>query len=106
MSATPVSATDAATAVFARLGGDLVDPPTLMPAALPLELSGEAVRARLCVFANGDGYEQALRPDLTLPVAQAEADARAAGTTTGETVARYAARAFRLPSERGLPYPT
>ena len=79
--------------IFARLGGDIVDPPITMPASQPLELSGEAVRARLCVFVNEMGEECALRPDLTLPVALAQAEQG----VSGETVKRYAARAFRLP---------
>ena len=61
--------------VFEKLGGEFVDPPMVMPAAQPLELSGEAVRARLCVFTGTGGEECALRPDLTLPLAIAQADA-------------------------------
>ncbi|WP_300379268.1 ATP phosphoribosyltransferase regulatory subunit [Henriciella sp.] len=79
--------------IFARLGGELTDPPIVMPASQPLELSGEAVRARLCVFVGANGEECALRPDLTLPLAIAQAEAG----VSGETVKRYAARAFRLP---------
>ncbi len=85
----------AASAVFERLGGGVIDPPGLMPALLPLELSGEAVRARLCIFADAYGQEFALRPDLTLPVALAEIEARRAGHT-GESLRRYNARAWRL----------
>lgn len=80
--------------IFARLGGELCDPPIVMPANQPLELSGEAVRARLCVFVGDNGEECALRPDLTLPLAIAQAKAG----VSGETVKRYAARAFRLPA--------
>lgn len=89
-------------AAFAVLGGEVIDPPTLMPAALPLDLSGEAVRARLCVFSDALGEEYALRPDLTLPVAQAEAAARIGGAS-GERAWRYNARAFRLPATPGDP---
>lgn len=85
--------------IFARLGGDVVDPPIVMPASQPLELSGEAVRARLCVFVNEMGEECALRPDLTLPVALAQAKEG----VSGETVKRYSARAFRLPVVPGDP---
>lgn len=81
---------------FAKLGGDLVDPPAVMPAGVPLELSGEAVRSRLCVFSDQQGDEHALRPDLTLAVALDEAEARRGGVS-GETLRRYAARAYRLP---------
>jgi ATP phosphoribosyltransferase regulatory subunit len=48
-------------------------PDYVLPADIPLELSGEAVRARLCVFTDNRGAEMAMRPDLTLPVAQREA---------------------------------
>ncbi len=98
----PEVAAKIAASVFAELGGTQVDPPSLMPALFPLELSGEAVRARLCIFADTGGQEQALRPDLTLPVARAEAEARGAGAS-GETLRRYNARAFRLPSVPGEP---
>jgi len=88
--------------IFARLGGDLVDPPTLMDATIPLDLSGEAVRSRLCVFTDARGRDLALRPDLTLPVAIEEARERAAGHVDGERVRRYVARAFRLPAAEGF----
>lgn len=87
---------------FAALGGEEADPPIVLPASLPLELSGEAVRARLCVFTDAGGEEYALRPDLTLSVAQQEAAARTAGATE-ERIVRYAARAFRLPADAGSP---
>jgi len=83
--------------IFAKLGGELVDPPIVMPANQPLELSGEAVRSRLCVFVGESGEECALRPDLTLPVAIAQAEAG----VSAETIKRYAARAFRLPTMPG-----
>jgi len=85
--------------IFARLGGELTDPPIVMPANQPLELSGEAVRARLCVCVGDSGEECALRPDLTLPVAIAQARVG----VSGEVVKRYAARAFRLPAVAGDP---
>lgn len=88
--------------VFARLGGELVDPVTVMPATLPLELSGEAVRARLCIFSDHRNHDQALRPDLTLPLAVDEVAARKAGRS-GERTVRYASRAFRIPSSNDEP---
>ncbi len=88
--------------VFARLGGELIDPPMLMDATIPLDLSGEAVRSRLCVFQDARGAEMALRPDLTLPVALHEAQARTRADMTGERVFRYVARAFRLPAAEGF----
>jgi ATP phosphoribosyltransferase regulatory subunit len=35
-----------------------------------LELSGEAIRSRLCTFTDPNGREHCLRPDLTTPIAQ------------------------------------
>jgi len=99
---TPVEAKRLTLEAFEGLGGDLVDPAVLMPAARPLDVSGEAVRARLCVFSDATGQETALRPDLTLPVADMEAE-RLMDGASGEQVYRYAARAFRLPSSPGQP---
>ncbi|MEO0465943.1 MAG: ATP phosphoribosyltransferase regulatory subunit [Pseudomonadota bacterium] len=94
---TPDAAQKTAITAFEPLGGELVDPPSLMPASRPLDVSGEAVRARLCVFSNASGNETALRPDLTLPVAELESARRKDGSTD-ETTYRYSARAFRLPT--------
>lgn len=88
---------------FERLGGALIDPAMVVPASLPLDLCGESVRARLCVFTDHTNTDMALRPDLTLPVALAEIEARKAGHVTGEQVHRYAARAFRQPTVPGEP---
>ena len=87
---------------FAALGGEVVDPRVVIEAALPLELSGEAVRGRICVFTDEDGQEWALRPDLTLPVAVEEIARREAGET-GERLVRYGAPVFRLPALAGEP---
>jgi ATP phosphoribosyltransferase regulatory subunit len=62
--------TEAALARVARVSGQRVDPPTLMPAETILELSGEAVRSRLCTFTDAAGEELCLRPDLTTPIAR------------------------------------
>ena len=88
---------------FERLGGELVDPEMILPVALPLDLCGESVRARLCVFTDHNNQDMALRPDLTLPVALAEIAGRASGVVTGEHVQRYEARAFRQPAAAGEP---
>ena len=87
---------------FARLGGERINPPVVLPASVPLELSGEAVRSRLCVFSDERGQEQALRPDLTLPISLEQAVLRKQGKS-GEFIAHYAARAFRLPADRDAP---
>ncbi len=89
-----------ARAVFAADGGMAADPAYVLPADVPLELSGEAVRARLCVFSDDHGREWALRPDLTLPLALEEAGRRRAGGA-GAAAYHYAARAFRLPARAG-----
>ena len=83
--------------LLAAYGGDLVDPPMILPAAVPLELSGEAVRSRICTFVDAQSKEWALRPDLTLPVALQEVSRRKAGTS-GETLAHYRGRVFRMPA--------
>ena len=86
-----------ARAVFEAAGGVPIDPDYVLPADLPLELSGEAVRTRLCVFTDHRGAEMVMRPDLTLPVAQRETARREAGEGGAKTYT-YAARAFRLPA--------
>ena len=91
-----------ARAVFEAAGGSPIDPDYVLPADIPLELSGEAVRARLCVFTDNRGAEMAMRPDLTLPVAQREA-ARLEGGALPKTYT-YAARAFRLPAAADDPF--
>ena len=92
----------AARGVFEATGAEPVDPAYILPSDIPLELSGEAVRARLCVFSDHRGSEMVMRPDLTLPVAGLEADRRAAGGD-GAKAYTYAARAFRLPAAGGDP---
>lgn len=82
----------AALARIARVSGVRAEPQTLMPAEVVLELSGEAVRSRLCTFTDASGREHCLRPDLTTPIAQMVA--------SGELpVARYheAGPVYRLP---------
>ncbi len=54
----------------AAVSGQRVDPPTLMPSDIILELSGEVVRSRLCTFTDAAGRELCLRPDLTTPIAR------------------------------------
>jgi len=86
---------------FARLGGAMIDPAMVLPAALPLDLCGESVRARLCTFTDHNNRDMALRPDLTLAVALGEIEARKGGSVEGERVHRYHARAFRQPLVAG-----
>lgn len=85
-----------ALSILEQAGGDWLIPPIVLEASVPLELSGEAVRGRICTFSDEEGREWALRPDMTLPVAMAEIDARRQGTD-GTTTRRYAGPVFRLP---------
>lgn len=91
-----------ARAVFEAAGGTSIDPDYVLPADIPLELSGEAVRTRLCVFTDNRGAEMAMRPDLTLPVAQREAARLEAGPSAKTYT--YAARVFRLPAAQDDPF--
>ena len=77
--------------IFA-VGGERIDPPTLAPARMILDLSGEAVRQRLCTFPDGEGGELCLRPDMTVPIAALVAQGRRA-------LARYvySGTVWRLP---------
>jgi ATP phosphoribosyltransferase regulatory subunit len=83
---------EAALARIAAVSGKRVEPQTLLPVEIVLELSGEAVRSRICTFTDANGKEHCLRPDLTTPIAQRVA--------TGDwDVARYHASGpvYRLP---------
>lgn len=84
---------------FDQIGGDWVDPPLLMPASLPLELSGEVIRNRLITSSDGPGEELALRPDLTLAVARLYLEAGCPDAVSY----RYFGRAFRQPVLPGEP---
>ena len=99
---TPEQIAETASDVFARTGARPVDPAYVLASDVPLELSGEAVRARLCVFTDHRGNEMVMRPDLTLPVAGLEAERLASGRN-GPEAYTYAARAFRLPASRDDP---
>jgi ATP phosphoribosyltransferase regulatory subunit len=89
---TSAAQTGAALARIASVSGARIEPQTLLPVEIVLELSGEAVRSRLCTFATADGQEHCLRPDLTTPTAQLVA-------TNALPVGRYHAsgQVYRLP---------
>lgn len=89
--------------VFRQIGGSTIDPASVLPSALPLDLCGESVRARLCLFTDHRNRDMALRPDLTLPVALEEVKARKARQVGGENIYQYAARAFRQPAAEAEP---
>jgi ATP phosphoribosyltransferase regulatory subunit len=56
-------------ALFADAGYRFVEPPILYDARVFVELAGEDLRRRLFLMSAGDGNEQALRPDYTIPIA-------------------------------------
>lgn len=84
---------------FDSIGGDWIDPPILMPAILPLELSGEAIRSRLLTSSDSAGEELALRPDLTLAVVNQHMEKGAESPVSY----RYFGKAFRQPLLAGEP---
>lgn len=53
--------------VFARAGYERVAPSLIQPADIFLDRIGEAIRSRTYIFADHDGTELCLRPDLTIP---------------------------------------
>jgi ATP phosphoribosyltransferase regulatory subunit len=88
--AVPQAALAAIRAPFADAGATPVEAPVLLPLALLLDLSGEAMRPRLFVVQAEGGEELALRPDFTIPVARAHIDSGAA-----EGRYAYEGKAFR-----------
>ncbi len=54
-------------AVFSQAGFEAVEPPTMQPADIFLNRSGEDIRQRTYVFTDPGGEEWCLRPDLTIP---------------------------------------
>lgn len=84
---------------FDSIGGEWIDPPMLMPAAIPLELSGEAIRTRLITSSDPAGEDMALRPDLTLAVATHHIKSG----TEGPVSYRYYGKAFRQPANETDP---
>ena len=86
----PAAALAAIRAPLAEAGATPVEVAVLLPLALLLELSGEAMRPRLFVVQAEGGEELALRPDFTIPVARAHIEG-------GGAQGRYAyeGKAFR-----------
>lgn len=68
---------------FAEAGAVLVEPATLQPADILLDLYGEDIRARAYVVHDPVEGEMALRPDFTVPVARVHME-------DGADPARYA----------------
>jgi ATP phosphoribosyltransferase regulatory subunit len=85
-------------APFLTQGATAIDTPVMQPLALLLDLSGEAMRPRLFVVQADGADEACLRPDFTIPVAQAFIE-------SGKSRARllYEGKAFRV-SPRHAPH--
>ncbi len=87
----PDGALAAIRAPFLAQAASVLDTPVLQPLDLLLDLSGEAMRPRLFVV-QADGIDEAcLRPDFTIPVAQAYI---ASGARQGRYL--YEGKAFRV----------
>ncbi len=87
----PERALAAIRAPFLEEDATAIDTPVLQPLALLLDLAGEAMRPRLFVV-QADGIDEAcLRPDLTIPVAQAHIEG---GRRAGRYL--YEGKAFRV----------
>jgi ATP phosphoribosyltransferase regulatory subunit len=71
VSQAPRSAGERALDHFLAAGFERTEPPILHPAAIFLDLSGEEVRRRLFLTADGAGEELCLRPEYTIPVCRA-----------------------------------
>ena len=56
---------------FTAFGAARIDPPIVQPADAFLDRMGEELRSQTFVFNGPDGTELCLRPDLTIPAAQA-----------------------------------
>jgi len=83
-------------ALFAEAGAEAVEPATLQPASILLDLYGEDIRARAYIARDPLRGELMLRPDFTAPVARLHL-ARLANEAAHEAPAlyRYAGPVFR-----------
>lgn len=87
----PAEALDAIRAPLLAAGAVATDAPVLQPLGLLLDLTGEAMRARLFVVSGDNGEEAALRPDFTVAVARQHfSNGGGAGRY------RYEGKAFRV----------
>ncbi len=87
----PAEALDAIRAPLLAAGAIATDAPVLQPLGLLLDLTGEAMRARLFVVSGDNGDEAALRPDFTVAVARQHfSNGGGAGRY------RYEGKAFRV----------
>lgn len=92
-------------AVFTRAGFDFIAPDIIQPADMFLDSSGENIRSRTYVFADPDGRELCLRPDLTVPACRYHLSH--AQDAADEARYCYSGPAFRFqPGDRGKLHPT
>jgi ATP phosphoribosyltransferase regulatory subunit len=88
-------------AVFEQAGFDHIAPDILQPADIFLERSGEDIRVNSYVFADPEGAEMCLRPDLTVPTCRYHLTQ--AAKPDGEARYCYCGPAFRFPQNRKSP---
>ena len=88
--ALPVADLEAIRAPFAAASASPIDVPVIQPLGVLLDLTGEAMRARLFVVQSDGGEEACLRPDFTIAIARAHIDR---GGAAGRYV--YDGKAFR-----------
>jgi ATP phosphoribosyltransferase regulatory subunit len=88
--ALPAADMEAIRAPFAAAGATAIDVPVIQPLGVLLDLTGEAMRARLFVVQADGGEEACLRPDFTIAIARAHI---AEGAVTGRYI--YEGKAFR-----------
>jgi len=89
-------------AVFNQAGFVPVEPPTMQPADIFLNRSGEDIRQRTYVFEDPGGEEWCLRPDLTIPTCRMYLERDPQGT--GEAKLCYNGPAYRYqPPSAGKP---
>ena len=67
----PAADMEAIRAPFAAAGASAIDVPVIQPLGVLLDLTGEAMRARLFVVQADGGEEACLRPDFTIAIARA-----------------------------------
>ncbi len=92
--ALPAADMEAIRAPFAAAGATAIDVPVIQPLGVLLDLTGEAMRARLFVVQADGGEEACLRPDFTIAIARAHiADIAQGGAAKGRYI--YEGKAFR-----------
>jgi ATP phosphoribosyltransferase regulatory subunit len=92
----PAEALDAIRAPLLAAGATATDAPVLQPLGLLLDLTGEAMRARLFVVSGDNGEEAALRPDFTVAVARQHFASQRENGGGGAGRYRYEGKAFRV----------